>query len=135
MHGEPTYRTWGSMINRCASTNDPNYGGRGISVCERWKTFENFLADMGMKPEGMTLDRIDNNGNYEPSNCRWATPIQQGNNRRNTYMVTAFGTTKSLREWSRDDICTVTAETIRQRIERGMCAELAIASPRKKGIK
>ncbi len=67
-----------------------HYGGRGIVICERWHVFENFLADMGERPAGKTLDRFpDKNGNYEPGNCRWATPKQQANNRRNNVSVAA----------------------------------------------
>jgi hypothetical protein len=79
------YHCWVSMHQRCdnpRNRNYANYGGRGITVCERWKTFVNFLADMGEPPPGMSLDRVDNNGNYEKSNCRWTTRIQQNRNQR-----------------------------------------------------
>lgn len=89
-----TYRTWNHMKQRCENPNNDNfahYGGRGISVCERWRSFENFLADMGERPAGTSLDRIDVNGNYEPGNCRWATQKVQRSNERRTFHVTYRG--------------------------------------------
>lgn len=90
-----TYRIWMHMRQRCENPTDPvqwaNYGGRGIKVCKRWRSYENFLADMGEAPAGMTLDRIDNDGNYKPGNCRWATRHEQLNNTRRNKFVTING--------------------------------------------
>lgn len=84
-----TYTTWRAMKDRCTQPSHgdwPDYGGRGIAVCDRWRSsFENFLADMGERPEGMTIDRLDVNGNYEPGNCRWANTKQQRANQRGSY--------------------------------------------------
>jgi len=80
----PTYISWVAMKGRCLQPKNekyPSYGGRGVTICDRWRTFVNFLADMGDRPEGKTLDRFPNrNGNYEPGNCRWATPQEQADN-------------------------------------------------------
>ena len=86
-YGDKTYRTWSNIKKRCNNPNRPDYaryGGRGIKVCERWMTFTNFLEDMGESPEELSIDRIDVNGDYEPSNCRWATRSEQARNKRGT---------------------------------------------------
>ena len=101
--GTPTYKTWQSMKGRCLVENHieyKRYGGRGFAICERWLAFENFLADMGERPEGCSVDRIDPNGNYEPGNCRWATDKEQARNRRSSRFLTVDGITKTVAEWS-----------------------------------
>lgn len=90
----PTYVAWCSMKSRCnsrANNRYQNYGGRGIKVCDRWEKFENFLADMGVKPSGLSLDRINVNGNYEPSNCRWATMREQMQNQSTNKYLSVNG--------------------------------------------
>jgi hypothetical protein len=127
----PTYKSWVAMRQRCSVPHNPaypRYGGRGIGVCDRWQSFENFLADMGDRPEGMSLDRIDTNGNYEPGNCRWATPKQQARNTRRSRLVTAFGQTKPLSQWAEE--FGMHRTTLRSRLAWGWDAERAIREPR-----
>lgn len=104
MTGTSEYKSWVELRARC---NDPknksfkHYGGRGITVCPTWSTFEQFYADMGPRPAGMTLDRRDNNGPYSKANCRWATPLEQTRNRRNAITLCLDGETLALQDWCR----------------------------------
>jgi len=127
----PTYVAWVNMRQRCSS-DDPQrreqYKDRGIKVCDRWRTFENFLADMGERPEGMTLDREDNDGNYAPGNCRWATPQTQSQNRRGRKMVVYQGQEMILSEAIRRS--GLNRATVNNRINRsGWSAEKARTAP------
>ena len=96
------YRTWSDMLNRCNSPSHPcykHYGGRGIRVCKRWRKFVRFFDDMGDKPKGLWLDRIDNDGDYKPSNCRWVTPKQSGRNTRRTRFISLNKEKHCFTEW------------------------------------
>lgn len=123
----PTYRSWQWMKNRCRYRNK-FYSDRGIKVCRRWKrSFVNFLADMGERPEGMTLDRIDPNGDYCPVNCRWATVANQVRNRRSNRMITFNGETLPMVTWSeRTGLPYITIAT---RLDRGWAPERALTQP------
>lgn len=105
MSRSPTYNSWANMRQRCGNPKHPdyhNYGARGIRVCERWAdSFENFLADMGERPEGMTLERSDTDGHYEPGNCCWATMQAQMHNIRRNLWITYKGEQMILADWSR----------------------------------
>jgi hypothetical protein len=119
-----TYNSWSAMKARCLSPSNGNfakYGGRGITFCVRWLSFDNFLADMGERPEGKTLDRIDSAGNYEPSNCRWATQAEQTANRRRSaqpkHFLTWRGETRTIDAWAA--ITGMSASTIHGRVIGG----------------
>lgn len=102
MYKSPTYYSWGNMVARCVNpkaTAFKDYGGRGVTVCECWLKFENFLADMGECPPGLTIDRKNNNGNYEPGNCRWVDRSTQQLNRRNCIFDGAIDRVKDLRRF------------------------------------
>lgn len=115
------YETWASMIARCTKQYRPDYhryGGRGITVCARWLVFERFLADMGDRPEGKTLDRYpDTDGNYEKSNCRWATAAEQANNRRSNVMIEHLGRRHNIEAWSKE--FGIDRHVIEDRMRRG----------------
>jgi hypothetical protein len=107
MYGKPEYHSWRSMIKRCTnhrSTNYSDYGGRGITVCDRWlNSFEAFYEDMGHKPSpDHSIERRENNGNYEKNNCYWATKEEQANNKRNNVFYEYNGISKTISEWSRE---------------------------------
>lgn len=95
----PEYKVWCLMRARC--NHHPRYAGRGITVCERWQNFTDFLEDMGPRPEGSTIERKNNNGNYEPGNCCWATKLQQGNNKSNNITIELNGIKDTAKAWSR----------------------------------
>lgn len=101
----PTYTSWRAMIVRCSNPNAHNYafyGGAGVTVCDRWLTFENFLQDMGDRPPGMTIDRVDVYGNYEPGNCRWASMKRQRRNCKNTPILQWRGRRQSIADWAEE---------------------------------
>jgi hypothetical protein len=132
-----TWRIWKGMLERCRLKNSKdwsNYGGRGITVDSRWLDFMAFLEDMGEAPDGMSIDRIDNNAGYCRQNCRWATVEQQANNRRTCVMLTFNGKTQSVAEWSRE--VGVERKTLEYRIRVGWNAADALTTksliPRKK---
>ncbi len=117
--GTNTYSTWEGMVARCYNKNHQsyhNYGGRGISVCDRWLCFENFLFDMGEKPDGAQLDRKDNNGNYCKENCRWVDAKTNARNTRRSVLIEWNGVAKTVAEWS--EITGILDETIRYRFHK-----------------
>jgi hypothetical protein len=129
-HKTRTYQAWINMKARVAGNSEnseKNYTNRGISVCQRWEKFEAFIQDMGECPEGLTLDRYpDNDGNYEPGNCRWATPGQQSANTRRTRLVVFDGREMCLAEACR--LAGLNYRTAMKRISRGMTAQQSLKS-------
>lgn len=128
------YGIWGNMLYRCNTKTSQmydNYGGRGINVCERWHHYENFISDMGYSPSEIhSLDRIDNNGDYEPKNCKWATKKEQARNRRNSRKITIDGV-----EMQIDDYCekySVSVQAIKTRYVRGWSNDRIINTPVRK---
>lgn len=133
MHKSTEYNIWGQMKQRCLNPRDDTYqryGARGITVCARWRdSFENFLADMGPRPKGMTLDRIDNNGPYTPENCRWADNTTQYRNRRQTVWIEFNGERLCRKDWAKR--YSIDEATLAQRLSRGWSVERALTEPRK----
>jgi len=130
MFGNKTYICWAGMRSRCNNFKSPSYqyyGLRGIKVCPRWNKFENFLEDMGERPEGMTLERIDVNDGYHKDNCRWATRQEQAYNKTNTRYLEFDGEIKSQAEWSK--ILGIKQSTIHRRIKLGWDIDKALSTP------
>ncbi len=139
------YGVWSGMKNRCSqktSKGYENYGGRGISVCDEWQSdfipFQQWALANGYA-EGLEIDRKDNDGNYEPSNCHWVEPVVNQKNRRITRWGTAFGETKTITDWSQDPRCKVIRRTFEARLEYGWTVEKALTTDvmfiRKKRVK
>lgn len=125
------YATWRNIVQRCTNPKNDKfdrYGGRGITVCDRWRTFENFLADMGKRPSPEhSVDRIDNDGPYSPENCRWATRKQQQNNRRDSQCATYQGRTLTMSEWAEET--SIPKCVIVTRLKRGWSVERTLTTP------
>lgn len=136
-HGLPIdrlYWIWAGMRERCEKTRSTawaNYGGRGIIVCQEWQAYAAFhaWAMANGYSDTLSIDRINNDGNYEPSNCRWATPAEQSRNTRQNRLVTCWGETKVLSDWAKDPRCHLQRQTIAWRLSQGWPTELALTKP------
>lgn len=130
----PTYRSWQHMKTRCSKKTGRwayLYNGKGIRVCDQWLKFDGFLKDMGERPPGTSIDRINGNGNYEPGNCRWATPAEQSRNTRQNHFLTIEGETKCLADWGKP--LNLSGACIYLRIYRlGWAPKDAVSKPAKK---
>lgn len=131
MTNSPEWRSWRSMRGRVLNKNSDHkkwYSDRGITICKRWDSFENFLSDMGPKPSPKhTIERIDTNGNYNPSNCKWATQKEQHNNKRSNHLITFRGETKTIQQWL--DIIRMADTTFHSRLKLGWSIEEALTKP------
>lgn len=130
MTNSRVYKIWSGMHSRCklpSATGYKNYGGKGISVCSRWDCFEAFFEDMGSAPDGMSIDRIESTGNYEPSNCRWASKVEQNRNQFDLLYITFGGRTQCLSSWAEE--VGSTFSTLKARLNRGWDVERVLNTP------
>jgi len=128
-----TYLSWREMLRRCYQSGNKSYahyGARGIRVCRRWLDLRNFVADMGMKPPGLTIERIDNNKGYSPKNCKWATRQEQARNRSNNHFIAHGGKTLCITDWAKE--LGITQSAINHRISSGWTEIEAISIGRTK---
>src|SRR6185312_10231588 len=128
------YRIWSHMKARCENSSHrayPSYGGRGITVCDRWFSFEDFLQDMGQPQGRLSIDRIDNDGPYSPENCRWATYVEQNNNKRGNRLICIGRETKTFTQWLR--FFNMNESTVRHRMKVGMSEQEALTAPNHRG--
>lgn len=126
----PLRQLWGGMKARCYDESHVSYhlyGAKGVTVCERWMVFENFVEDMGPRPAGTSLDRVDSSGPYCKENCRWATALEQGRNKSNNRIVTIYGMSQPVTFWA--DISLVPVKTVYARLDRGWNPKLAVFAP------
>jgi hypothetical protein len=128
-----TFRAWTHMRDRCLNpscTDYKHYGGRGLAVCERWNSFKNFLMDLGERPPGTTLGRIDNGKGYHPGNVRWETPKQQGRNKRNNRIVSVLGKTGPMSAVC--DELSLDYKMVKSRLHKGWSVEDAFTAPKRR---
>ena len=128
--GTRLYHIWANMHSRCynpTSASFIHYGGRGIQVCNRWNNVVNFLEDMGHPPQGMSIDRINNDGNYTPENCRWATQEEQNSNTSRNRYVTWRGREQTIKAWAME--LDLNPKSISERLNRGWTVERALTTP------
>lgn len=124
------YRIWAGMLTRCTNKNSKDhnlYGDRGISVCDRWRSFDNFISDMGMPCDNESIERIDTNGNYEPSNCKWATSAEQSRNKRNNHVVEFNGESMIVADWAK--IIGINESSLRGRLKK-YPIDIALTTPK-----
>lgn len=130
LYGSPVYHAWVKIKSRCLNNHAAdyhNYGARGITVCERWLSFETFFQDMGQPPTGKSIERIDNDAGYSPENCRWATPAEQARNRRSNHFLTHEGITLCITDWTRR--LGLGDTTIWDRLARGWPVAQTLSQP------
>lgn len=129
VYNTPTYRTWNHMLQRCLNPNNDrwkDYGGRGIKVCKRWLKFKYFLRDMKERPDNTSIDRIDNNGDYNLTNCKWSTRKEQMNNKKDNHYIIFNGVKKTLQQWA--ELIGIKKNTLCYRFKRGWSIERALTN-------